>query len=640
MPLVGLAAALGMVAFLASEEELNSINDLISLRKFAELQEEAWAGFSDPLGFDRVRGLAGLRVFAQFSARQVSQQCKVAKVGDRSLTPIQLTQVGFMWRVARQKAGLSDEDPFAPGNAEQQTQPQRKDTLAIVQADSGQEERIRQLEKKLEQALAEKDKLAKQLESVQKAETARKPFKPLAGFVDKLELEWRRHGPKDDAVVRGLAYVHGCEDFFMSLLKGEDFAHSLHAEPPPGPREDPMRFHSFRWDHVLLYDPKAQADKGDQKVYTKHACLLEGMEDFDHKLFRLQKDQAEQWGPQVRKCVEAGYEALLNGNVTARISGDSDTAVYVGCMTNDWFTIQNNNQFEARGRKLQWNEAAIMSRVLDLHGPSETVDTACSSSLVACHYAADQILLGRCGLALAAGVCYMGVGETFINRCALNLLSLTGRSMCFSPSADGYCRGEAYGALLLERLGQGTGAVDKGVFVAGSCVNQDGRSAGLVAPNGSAQDSLLKNCHKVAGMMPDEVSCVECASNGSALGDSIEFAAIARVHGGHATALSAVKSNKGHTEGGSGVTGLVKTIVSMQFQQVLPFIHLAVLNPNVALFDYELPVRWGRARETLFFATEVLPQATHWEHTRPVSMGVSAFGFGGTNAHAILARMR
>lgn len=325
--------------------------------------------------------------------------------------------------------------------------------------------------------------------------------------------------------------------------------------------------------------------------------------------------------PQQRKCLEAGTQAFDDAELDLTTLGAVETAVYAGVMTYDWMTLKSASNAMAMPDSPQML-ANRVSFMLGLMGPSMTIDTACSSSLVATSNAASEVVSGRCGLGLALGVCWMGIGDTYFNRCALRLLSVVGRSMAFNTDADGYCRGEAFGALLLGRCGD---APQHTALLAGSSVNEDGRSATLTAPNGPAQSALLRDCHKVAGMLPAEIMGLECAANGSQLGDPIEYGASERVHGSHLLVLSSGKSNKGHTEGGSGMTGLVKGTLLLQHLRAAPaIVHMRALNANIEAEAYQA-----------IFPDEPVALTSRGETS---SMGVSAFGFGGTNAHAILSR--
>ncbi|QSQ18292.1 polyketide synthase [Myxococcus landrumensis] len=208
------------------------------------------------------------------------------------------------------------------------------------------------------------------------------------------------------------------------------------------------------------------------------------------------------------------------------------------------------------------------------------------------------------------------------------MLSVKGRCATFDASADGYCRGEGVGAVVLKRLGDAVADGDEVLAVIrGTAVNQDGRSASLTAPNGLAQEAVIRQALEVAGLEGRDVDYIECHGTGTSLGDPIEVEALKNVLGARRekpVVLGAIKSNIGHLEGAAGVVGLIKAVEVLRRREAPGNVHFKTLNPKIDLegFSAVIPTRptvLGRKGEK-----------------RPLIAGVSSFGFGGTNAHVVL----
>jgi acyl transferase domain-containing protein len=206
------------------------------------------------------------------------------------------------------------------------------------------------------------------------------------------------------------------------------------------------------------------------------------------------------------------------------------------------------------------------------------------------------------------------------------MLSVGGLCRTFDAGADGYVRGEGCGVVVLRRLSDAVAAGDDVLAVIrGTAINHDGRSNGLTAPNGLAQQDVIKRALEMASISPAEVGYVEAHGTGTPLGDPIEVRALAGVLGvgrsvDRPVVVGSVKTNIGHLEAAAGIAGLIKAVLVVRHGVIPPHLNVRELTPHVAWG--ELPVR---------VATEL----TAWPDERRVA-GVSSFGFGGTNAHAII----
>ncbi|MEW6236329.1 MAG: type I polyketide synthase [Candidatus Omnitrophota bacterium] len=358
--------------------------------------------------------------------------------------------------------------------------------------------------------------------------------------------------------------------------------------------------------------------------------FLKEVDQFDAEFFGISPKEAESMDPQHRLLMEATWEALENAGLIA-LEG-SQTGVFLGVSINDYFQLQTNrpellNAYTATGSALSV-AANRLSYWLDLRGPSLAIDTACSSSLAALHQACHSLRRGECAAALCGGVNLILSPALSVVFSQANMLAADGRCKTFDASADGYARGEGCGMLVLKRLSDAQRNRDRILaIVRGTAVNQDGRSNGLTAPNGPAQQAVIRQALANANVSPHQIDYVETHGTGTALGDPIEAnSLIEALSPGRARDqtcwFGSVKTNIGHLEAAAGVAGIIKVVLALQQEMIPPHLHLKKLNPLIPLADSP-------------FAIPSTPQP--WPRSvRPRLAGVSSFGFGGTNAHAII----
>jgi len=360
------------------------------------------------------------------------------------------------------------------------------------------------------------------------------------------------------------------------------------------------------------------------------AGFLDRVDLFDADFFGIAPREAVFIDPQQRLLLEVAWEAMEDAGLDADRLRGRDVGVFVGVSTNDY----------GRGRLGEANEAYAVtgnalsvaanriSYAFDFRGPSLAVDTACSSSLVALHLACESLRRGETSVALAGGVNVVldrAITGTFA---AGGFLAPDGKCKAFDASADGYVRGEGAGVVVLKPLAAALADGDPVyAVVRGSAVNQDGRSNGLTAPNRDAQEAVLHAAYRRAGVSPGAVDYVEAHGTGTLLGDPIEAAALAAVVAvgrpeGTPCAVGSVKTNIGHLEAAAGVAGVIKVALSLSRGSVPQSLHFRDPNPHIPFAA--LPIR-------------VQAVAGPWpDRDRAWLAGVSAFGFGGTNAHAVL----
>ncbi|CAL1148755.1 unnamed protein product [Cladocopium goreaui] len=369
-----------------------------------------------------------------------------------------------------------------------------------------------------------------------------------------------------------------------------------------------------RFDLQEFFDPDMEALGN--VMYARHGGFIEGAEMFDSGFFGMSAAEAKTIDPQQRLALEMSYAACHHAGRAKQALLGSDTGVFVGQCNNDWAKFSREraaNPYTGPGTHASISSNRI-SYSLGLRGASASVDTACSSSLVALHIACKELGLGMMA-ALCTGVQLNLIAEPFVAFSKARMLSPDGRCKTFDASANGYVRGEGSGSALLELGTQGALPL-----VAATASNQDGRSSTLTAPNGPAQQEVIRKALALAQLTGPQLRLVECHGTGTALGDPIETGALkATLAQGRSmpVMLATVKTNIGHLEGAAGVAGLVKSLLALKHRQVPPNVHFSKLNPTIDLED---------------FAAEI-PITTTALSGSMLSSGLSSFGFGGTNAH-------
>ncbi|MET0136385.1 MAG: SDR family NAD(P)-dependent oxidoreductase [Kibdelosporangium sp.] len=352
---------------------------------------------------------------------------------------------------------------------------------------------------------------------------------------------------------------------------------------------------------------------------------------FDAGFFGLSPREAAALDPQQRLLLEVTWEALEDAGIPASSTAGADVGAYIGGFTFDSATLQLNDTNQhlvssatPTGVSMTML-AARLSYAFDWRGPSLTLDTACSSSLVALHHAVGALARGDCDLVVAGGVTIMMNPVTTILMSKGQFLSPDARCKSFDHRANGYARGEGAGVLVLKPL---SAAVRDGdhihAVVRGTAVNQDGRTPGITVPSVAAQRVLIQRACRAGGVEPASVGYFEAHGTGTAVGDPIEATAIGEVLGdsGETHWLGSVKSNFGHTEAAAGVAGVIKAALCLDKGLIPPNLHFQRPNPEIP-FD----------RIPLCVPTELVAFPGREGARRA---GVNSFGFGGTNAHAIL----
>jgi fatty acid synthase, animal type len=384
------------------------------------------------------------------------------------------------------------------------------------------------------------------------------------------------------------------------------------------------------WEHLLKGHDLVSSDdrRWTAENYSAPARFgkLKDIEHFDAQFFGVHALQAQKMDPQLRLLLEVSYEAILDAGFSPEGLKGQKTGVFVGSCYSDADKNYNYDLENLTGYENTGCAASMFSNRLsysfDFNGPSLTVDTACSSSLVAFDMAVKALDSGECDHALVCGTSMILNPAISIGFNKLQMLSADGKCRSFDHKANGYVRAEGIVAVFLSRAGMARKNIAE---VLASGINNDGfTSTGITYPNGNRQMELLQGLYGNNDIDIADVSYVEAHGTGTRVGDPEELNALDRVLGQVRTAqtpllIGSVKSNMGHAEGAAGLAGMVKVLLVIEKGKLPPNLHFDEPNEDIpALLE-------GRFK--------VVSETTDWSGG---IVGLSSFGFGGTNAHVIL----
>ncbi|MBT6432314.1 MAG: acyltransferase domain-containing protein, partial [Deltaproteobacteria bacterium] len=387
-----------------------------------------------------------------------------------------------------------------------------------------------------------------------------------------------------------------------------------------------------RWDPDQYYSPKPQTPG---KMCTRWGGFLGDIDKFDHSFFGISPREARNMDPQQRVLLETAHAALEDAGIPKSKTDASQTSVFMGICNSEYALrtvygpdIGQIDPYSGTGA-LPSIASGRISYLLNLQGPCLTIDTACSSSLVGIHLAAQTLRSGESDISLVGGANLLLEPKATVYFSTAGALSPDGHCKTFDESANGYVRSEGAGVVVLKRLSDALANNDRiYAVIKGTAINQDGRTNGLTAPNGRQQQAVIQAALQDARVNAGDVGYVEAHGTGTPLGDPIEIHSLGAVLGAKRTnkkpvVIGSVKSNLGHTEGAAGVTGFIKAALVVQQGAIPPNLHFDNPSKNI---DWD----------TLPFEIPTETQE-YTELAGPRLAGVSSFGFGGTNAHAILS---
>ncbi|WP_297772908.1 polyketide synthase Pks13 [Mycobacterium sp.] len=433
--------------------------------------------------------------------------------------------------------------------------------------------------------------------------------------------DWTRTGPAErvDIAIVGLSTrlpgdMNSPDETWQALMEGRDAITDL----PEG-----------RWSE-FLEEPRIAARVAAART---RGGYLKDVKGFDSEFFAVAKTEADNIDPQQRMALELTWEALEHARIPASSLRGEAVGVYVGFSNNDYQFLAVSDPTVAHPYAITGTASSIIanrvSYFYDFRGPSVALDTACSSSLVATHQAVQALRNGECDVAVAGGVNALLTPLVTLGFDEIGaVLAPDGKIKSFSSDADGYTRSEGGGMFVLKRVDDARRDGDQILAViAGSAVNHDGRSNGLIAPNQDAQAEVLRRAYKDAGIDPRTVDYIEAHGTGTVLGDPIEAEALGRIVGRGRPAdrpalLGAVKTNVGHLESAAGAASLAKVVLALQHDKLPPSINFAGPSPYIDFDGMRL---------------KFVDNATDWPRYGGYALaGVSSFGFGGANAHLVV----
>ena len=405
------------------------------------------------------------------------------------------------------------------------------------------------------------------------------------------------------------------QEFWVNLKNGVDSV----TEPPPG-----------RWEEKKWYHPDP-AHPGTS--YSKCAGFLDEIDKFDPLFFEISPAEAQFMEPQQRVFLENAYHAIEDAGYAPDSLKGKQCGVFVGATNSDYSKLLSDSGLGTNRLALTGNLLSIVpARIayfLDLRGPVVAVDTACSSSLVAIHKACESIQRGESEMAIAGGIVIMATADAQILSSQFQMLSTTGRCNTFDASASGTVWSEGCGVVFLKSYEQAIHDNDHiyGV-IKGTGMNYDGNTNGISAPSSQSQIRLEEEVYQKFGINPETISYVEAHGTATPLGDPIEVEALTETfskwtHKKQFCAIGSVKTNIGHPSYAAGIAGLIKTILCLKNQKLVPSLHFNQPNPHI---DFE--------NSPFYVNTEF----KDWEvpDDKPRRAAVSSFGFSGTNAHVVV----
>ena len=391
-----------------------------------------------------------------------------------------------------------------------------------------------------------------------------------------------------------------------------------------------------RWPLENHYEPDPDKAVDACKSYCKWGGFLDGVTEFDPLFFGISPKEAGLLDPQERRFLQIAWNALENAGITrehVRTKLNRRLGVFAGITRTgfDMFGPQLWTQGKALHPHTSFSSVANrLSFFLDASGPSLPVDTMCSSSLTAIHQACESLQRGECDAAIAGGVNIYTHPSSYAALSAMRMLSPDGLCRSFGAGANGFVPGEGVAALILRPLKEARAHGDRiHAVIKSTAVNHGGRTNGYTVPNPRAQADLVRDAINKSHMRPDQISYVEAHGTGTALGDPIEISGLANAMGGHVQrdspcAIGSVKTNIGHLEAAAGIAGIIKVVLQMRHQQLVPSLHSDDPHPDIPFAKSGFKVQ--QALEDWTSPDGVL------------RAGVSSFGAGGANAHVVLEK--
>ena len=397
-------------------------------------------------------------------------------------------------------------------------------------------------------------------------------------------------------------------------------------------RETISRFEEGQLEPGSALDMAARSEPD----YVRARGILDDVEMFDAGFFKISPREAEVTDPQQRLFLETAWEALERAGydpetiagVVGVYAGMSNNSYYLANLHSRLDVVMRAGEFTMLGNEKDYL-ATRVSYKLNLRGPSLNIVTACSTSLVAVCQAVSALQTHQCDMALAGGVSiFLPQRRGYLYQEGF-ILSPDGHCRAFDAKAQGTLFSNGLGIVVLKRLEDARADRDTiYAVIKGAAVNNDGSTrVSFTAPSVDGQAEAIAMAQAVAGIDPGTISYVEAHGTGTALGDPVELAGLTqafRIGTDRKAfcAIGSVKSNIGHLDAAAGVTGLIKTALSMHHKTLPATLHFESPNPKLDIANTPFVVN---------------AQLRPWPSgPTPRRAGVSSLGAGGTNAHVVL----
>jgi polyketide synthase-associated protein len=377
-----------------------------------------------------------------------------------------------------------------------------------------------------------------------------------------------------------------------------------------------------RWDSEPYFHSDEQTAMATGRSYNNHGafCSLDKFTMFDPLFFGYAEEDVPAMGPEQRIVLEVGYECLAKMGRTREMVRGTTLGMVMACYNHSWIFEGPKTPCLYQGSDTSFT-AQVLPHFLGTKGPSKRIDTACSSGIVATSCGDHDLRWRRKGSETLVMACMGQLNpQSWAGLCVMGMLSHKGRCFTYDLASDGFAKGEGCSAIF---LGWDMEEERRVATLAGSFINQDGRSASMTAPNGPSQREMTKNCMEVAKISPADLSVSETHGTGTALGDPIEVGALRAALDGfrvenNPIMITTVKTNLSHMEANAGLSGVVKVSSMLRHGGIPGQVHLKSLNPHLDM--------------------EGFPWYIISEFTDPCRsdqfIGVQGFGMGGTNARA------
>lgn len=434
------------------------------------------------------------------------------------------------------------------------------------------------------------------------------------------EAETETQTTKKEIAIIGMSGTIGsCKDldsFWQCIVQGKDQIHKL----------SEGRISDIQG--MLRSREEAETDK------FYEAAFLDEIDKFDYEFYGMSPKEASLINPHQRLFLENVWSTLEDAGYGGGQLAGSNTGVFLGLMSDAGdeyrdYALKENPSMSGITSVGNMNSitAGRVSYLYDLRGPSMTIDTACSSGLTAVYLACQSIRTGNCEQAIAGSV-KLDLAPIDRGDTDIDIISSDRKTRTFDDAADGTGSGEGVCSILLKSYQK---AVEDGdhiyAIIKGAALNQDGSSIGLTAPNSIAQEEVIIQAWKDAGVAPETISYIEAHGTGTKLGDPVEISAINRAFSKYTNqlqfcAIGSVKSNTGHLNQASGLVSLIKVVLAMKNHVIPPTNHFKRPNRKINLIDSPVFVN---------------DRCLNWDATNyPRRAGVSGFGLSGTNCHLIV----